>query len=383
LSTAPAALVAVMILSAAGVLPALALIGLRWIAIPLVPLTGAALAALAATGYLAVGGTFMVWFVGLAVVGALAVVAYWVTRPDRRPWAGTSRPRTPLAGWHRIAGVAGSVAILTSCAWCLRDLASPTVGFDARAVWLMTAGWFLQSHHQLLIDMRVPDLGVGQSAYPPLVSASTAVSWSVTGNHSMRLGVVVIALLNTCALATAAFALVECGRRVTGRLSTAATPPAATPGGTPTAGPLSLIRGRSWVALPMMVGVVSAVLLIFIAFGITEPFMTNGYADPLWSLAAVGAVAYGLQMQPGRSELGVVLVLVLVAGLSKDEGPHASHRGPGPDVLLLAVRDLGVPCPCNRRRDGPLPPCPGVGRTRGGGGRPAVIGNPASERSRE
>ena len=47
----------------------------------------------------------------------------------------------------------------------------------------------------------------------------------------------------------------------------------------------------------MVVGVVSAGLLVFVAFGITEPFMTNGYADPIWSLAAVGAVAYGLQLR--------------------------------------------------------------------------------------
>lgn len=336
MSTAPAALIAMMILSAAGLLPALALIGLRWIAIPLVPLTGAVAAAMAATGYLAVGGTFMVWFVGLAVVGVLVVVAYWVTRPERRPWARPARSQTPLVGWHRITGIAGAAAILASCAWCLRDLASPTVGYDARALWLTRAGWFLQSHHQLLIDMRDWYLVVGQSAYPPLLSASTAVSWSVTGNHSMRLGVVVIALLNTCALATAAFALVECGRRLATRLSTEGAPKAANPGRAPAAGSSSLNAGRSWVVVPMVVGVVSAVLLIFIAFGITEPFMTNGYADPLWSLAAVGAVAYGLQMHAGRSELGVVLVLVLVAGLSKDEGVATA----GALIVLMAIRGL-------------------------------------------
>ncbi len=78
----------------------------------------------------------------------------------------------------------------------------------------MRAGWFLQSHQQLLIKLRVRDVVLIQSAYPPLVSAATAVAWRVTGDQSMRLGVVVIALLNTCALAAAAFALVEAGRHV-------------------------------------------------------------------------------------------------------------------------------------------------------------------------
>ena len=65
--------------------------------------------------------------------------------------------------------------------------------------------------------------------------------------------------------------------------------------------PAPLERPRDWVRLlPLVVGVIVAVLLVFVAFGITEPFMTNGYADPIWSLAAVGAVAYGLQLQNSR-----------------------------------------------------------------------------------
>jgi hypothetical protein len=80
----------------------------------------------------------------------------------------------------------------------------------------------------------------------------------------------------------------------------------------------------------MVVGVVAAVLLVCVAFGITEPFMTNGYADPIWSLAAVGAVVYGLQMESGRIQQGTTLLLVLVAGLSKDEGVATA-------VLLIAI----------------------------------------------
>ena len=72
--------------------------------------------------------------------------------------------------------------------------------------------------------------------------------------------------------------------------------------------------------MPLLVGVIVAVLLVFVVFGITEPFMTNGYADPIWSLAAVGAVAYGLQLRKSRANQGVTLILVLVAGMSKDEG---------------------------------------------------------------
>jgi hypothetical protein len=331
MTTVSATIVAMVVLGAAGLLPTLALVGLRWITFPLVPLAGAVIAALAATVFVAVGGTFMVWFVALAAVVAAVTGFVWMRWPDRRPGAVEPESEGRFTPGYRLFGALGALGIVAACAWCLRDLSTPTVGFDARALWLTRAGWFLHSHQQLLTTLRAPTLVLGQSAYPPLVSASTAVSWSVTGNHSLRLGVVVTALLNTCALAVAAYALVECGRRAAGRL-------AATVGRAATA-------GRAWTAIPMVVGVVAAVLLVFIAFGITEPFMTNGYADPLWSLAGVGVVAYGLQMRTGRSEQGVVLVLVLVAGMSKDEGVVTA----GALIVLIALRRL-VTMPADRRR---------------------------------
>ncbi len=300
MSTTAAAVVTMAVLTAAGLLPTLALVGGRWMAVTLAPLTGAVVAGLAASGELAVGGALLAWFIGLAVAAALGVVALWAIRPELRPGAaGDGRAPFPAAA------AVGAVGILAACAWSLRALATPTVGFDARALWIMRAGWFLEPHHQLLVNLRLPSLLLDQTSYPPLVSASSAVAWSLTGVHTDRLGVVVVALLNACAVATAAYALVECGRRVATRRAT-------TDGPSPTGGLPAL--------LPLATGVVAAVLLVFIAFGITEPFITNGYADPLWSLAAVGAVAFGLQLPGARAYAGAAVILVLVAGLSKNEG---------------------------------------------------------------
>jgi hypothetical protein len=88
----------------------------------------------------------------------------------------------------------------------------------------------------------------------------------------------------------------------------------------------------------MVAGLVAAVLLIFISFGITEPFMTNGYADPIWSLAALGAVVYGLQMSGSRSEYGVVAILVLTAGMAKNEGVVTAAVL----IVLIALRQLSI-----------------------------------------
>ncbi len=331
MTTVPSTMVAMLVLSAAGALPTMALVGLRWITFSLAPLAGAVIAATAATGFLAVGGSFMGWFVALAAVGTALSLASWTKWPDRRPWAGGSGSRPPSIRGHRMAGAIGALGIVVASVWCLRDLSTPTVGFDARAVWLLRSGWLLHPHHQLLIAMRAPALLLGQSGYPPLVSAAGAVAWSVTGNQTMRLGVVVIALLNTCALATAAFALVELGRKFSARLS--------------------LAGDRSdtgfTTSLPMISGVAAGVLLIFIAFGINEPFMTNGYADPMWSLAALGAVVYGLQAGGGRSEQGAVAILVIVAGMSKYEGLVTATIL----IVLVTIRRLSaMPADHWRRR---------------------------------
>jgi hypothetical protein len=336
-STVPATVVALAVLSGAGLVPTVALVGLRWVTVPLVPLCGSVVAGAAATCFLAVGGTFMGWFVGLSVAGVAAAAAHWVLRPGSRPFPDQVDRGARRAGASSIGGALGAVAILGSCVWCLRGLATPTVGFDARAVWLLRAGWFLQSHQQLLVKMRVGDVVLIQSAYPPLVSAAAAVAASVTGDQSIRLGVVVVALLNTCALAAAAFAVVEAGRRFTGRLPVV-------PSGGLSHAPAGA-GSRVARAAPSAAGAVAAAALVFVAFGITEPFMTNGYADPLWSLAAVGAVAYGLQLGDRPPDRGATLILLLVTGMTKDEGLVTGAAL----IVLVGLRGLLTMTPDRRR----------------------------------
>ena len=332
MSVTAGATLTLAVLAAAGALPTLALVGTRWMVIPLAPLGGAVVAALAATVTLALGAPFMMWFVALSVVSSVAAVAIWVRWPSQRPRPGAGGEGLEHRRADRLAGVLGAVGILAASAWSLRALSSPTVGFDARALWIMRAGWFLHPHAQLLVDMRLPQLALNQSAYPPLVSAAGSVAWSITGDHTDRLAVVVTALLNTCALATAAFALVECGRQCHRSVADR------TPDGS---------RPHRWLRYaPLAAGVAAGVLLVPIAFGLTEPFMTNGYADPLWSLAALGALAYGLQLGDSRSNQGVTVLLLLVAGLSKDEGFVTAAALIG----VVALRRLATLDPDQRRR---------------------------------
>ncbi len=66
MTTVPATVVALAALSSAGLLPALSVVGLRVVTIPLLPLVGAIFAALAATCFMAAGGSLIAWFVALA-----------------------------------------------------------------------------------------------------------------------------------------------------------------------------------------------------------------------------------------------------------------------------------------------------------------------------
>ncbi|HEX4081469.1 MAG TPA: hypothetical protein VHX40_00780, partial [Acidimicrobiales bacterium] len=293
MGTAGGAVVAMVVLAAAGALPAATLVGVGWLTVPAAPLAGAVLAAASAAGCLAVGGPLLGWFVGLAVVAAVGTMAVWRRWPAacplrRRRGVGDGRGGGRPAG-HRAAGTAGAVVVLAATTWWLVALRAPTVGFDARTIWMLHGVWFLDGHRAALTALRSPAIPFAHASYPPLVGGSVAVSWLVTGDHGYRLGVVMVALLGACALAAAAWVAVEVGRRI-------------------------------GAAVACTAGVVVAGLLVLAAAGVAGPFATNGYADPLWASAAVGAVGFGLVL-PGRGrDAGAAVLLLAVAGLTKDEG---------------------------------------------------------------
>jgi hypothetical protein len=343
-----AAALTMLVLFAAGLLPTVSLTGVRPVTVVLAPLGGAVVAALAATFFVLAGWTFMAWFVVLAVLLAAVSAVRWAARPAARPWAiGGAGPRG--ADWWRrqLVWSFGALGAVVAGAVSLRALSAVTVGFDARAVWLLRGGWFLEPHRQAIANLTSADLPLVQTSYPPLVSATASVGRAVTGNDSLRLGVVVVALLNTCALLAAVLAVCDAGRRLAGRLAGGT----ASPDGGEVVDPRDAQdgrRGTSIVALaPGLVGAAAAVLLVLVAFGITEPFMTNGYADPIWSLAGVGALVYGLQL-PGRTvDRGAAALLVLVAGLSKNEGVAVA----GALAVLIALRAVVGWWRARRRED--------------------------------
>jgi hypothetical protein len=303
-SAAGAAALTVVVLALAGLLPVLALVGTRLIALPLSPLAGAVLAAVAAGCCVGVAGSLLTWFVVWSVAAAVVATVVLVLRPG-------SLRRLALDGrWELRPLVVGAAAVLLAAtAWALRTLRVPNIGFDARSIWLLHARWLAAGHNLVSADLRNHFFVVSHPTYPPLVSSVMAMTWVVSGTSTDRAAVVTLALLNGCALFVAGWGVVEAARRAVRRRHA------------------DLWRRRVLLGLGVMV----AALVVLVAGGVLGDFATNGYADPLWSLAAVGAVLFGLVLQPTASDLGVVVVLLGVAGLSKVEGTAVAI------VLLLAI----------------------------------------------
>jgi hypothetical protein len=293
LSTTEGAVLGLLVLSAGGALPALALARLRLVTIPLVPLCGALIASLAVTGMAGIGGTVGEWYIALSVLGAAAVALMWWRYPSLRPWGVGAENGEPIRWMYLAAGLGGlAVSVI-----CLSVLKSQSTGFDTRSIWLMHPIWYLQGHTKTVVTLRNAAYDFGHPPYPPLVGGTVALTWLVAGVKSYRLGVVMIALLNALVIFAAGTAMVELGSRLALRTSDASE------------------RSRA-----RLIGAVAMIGLMIMAFGLSSNIIANGYADALWAAAAVGAVAYGLVLPISAPSYGTALALASGAGLTKLEG---------------------------------------------------------------
>ena len=303
-----AGLLTLGVLALAGAMPVLYLVGPRVVAFPLMPLAGAVTCGIAAIGTVAFFGSLAAWFAVLTLAAALAAAVGFARHPERAH----GLVDAALAGLRAQTALAASVLVV-AVAWTLRTLKVPSVGFDAQAIWILHARWLSQGHAFASAAIENHFLVLSHPAYPPLVSAVMALAWRVTGTSSDRVAVLTVALVNGCALFVAGWGIVQAGRRAVASVRWSRTARAG----------LTL-----WV-------VAVAALTVTVAGGLLGVFATNGYADPLWSLSAVGAVLFGLTLPAGgRSELATAGVLVAVAGLTKLEGTAVAMVL----VLVLAAR---------------------------------------------
>ncbi len=286
-----------LVLAGAGLLPACALVEDGPTVLFSSVLCGALLAAFAALGELAVGSTITTWFVaGAAVANVAAAAVLWHRRrAGGAPHTTAGARADGHAGWVWAA----AVTLAGTCAWSLTALRAHLVGYDTHAIWVLHAMFAYGGHGQFLADLRRPAYGFSNPDYPPLASAAGALGFVVAGHVDYRQYVVLLAGLNAAAIALLGAGVARLARDLTSATARAA-------------------------------AVVVTAALSLVAFAIAGQYAVDGYADLLWSAAAVAAVVYGLVLPRRPSNLRVAWMAATVAALTKNEGLTAA-------VVVLAL----------------------------------------------
>ena len=281
-----------LLLTLSALVPSIAVAGVRPVTIFLAPLFGGLMAGFAAECELALGGTFVAWFIIIGVlVNLVSVMILALRHPGDRK--SQSRPAWQLLSidvelrspwpWITAIVIAGSVA------WPLRALRVPIIGFDARAIWTLHSLFIYGGHHTYLGSLKNPVYAFSNPDYPPLVPASGAFGFVIHGGSDIHLAVSLTAILNACALGVAACGIASVPRK----------------------------DASSW-ARAVAIGGGAAVCLI--GFGVNEASAVGGQADLLWAASALAATIYGLLLPPSSSHLAIGWICATVAALTKNEG---------------------------------------------------------------
>jgi len=262
-----------------GILPALAIARRSPALVFLAPLMGAGMAAVAAELELGVGLSLLTWYVVVAVTANVAVVAWWLT-------AGRSPPlASPPWTWSILT----MLVVLGALIVPLTSLRTGIIGYDGNAVWLTHTLMVSGGHHELLTGLRNAAYTFSNPDYPPLVPAAGALAFALVGRGDLRVAIEVTALLTACALGVVGAGVAAVGGR--GRPSS------------------------------RIAAVVAAGAVCMVGFSVTGIYYAvGGYADLLWSAAAVGAVVWGLVLPRSTQALVVAWICAGVASVTKNEG---------------------------------------------------------------
>jgi hypothetical protein len=256
------ALVAVVVL---GWPPAYALTGRLMLGTLLAPLTAGLLAALAAILMIVIGGRLWYWLVPVFV--ASVGLAFWLRR---------QQVQMPHAGPVDIAVL--TVPIVPPALSVLQ----PPIEWDAHAIWWTHAAALTRDAGYVRYMLGSDAFRPTHTDYPPLLPATVATGWTAGGVHFS-----VAQFVSTAVTLSAIVMLMYAVRTVTA------------------GGPVWASRGAAaatglmvWAGEPLLVAA--------------------GYADHLWSAAAV-AGALLLLLKPDAPKT-LPVVLLTAAALTKNEG---------------------------------------------------------------
>jgi hypothetical protein len=290
-------LVVIVGLGAPGFLLALAVAGASPVLVFLAPLIGAGLAAVAAVFELGVGGPLFIWYLVVAVIANVAVVALWLVR-SRFP-----APEDPPWMWSilTLAIVLGALIIP------LRAMRAPMIGWDANSIWLTHALMVSGGHHALVTGLKNPVYSFSNPDYPPLVPAAGALAFALFGRGDLHIAPGTTVLLNACALGVVGTGIATVGS-----------------------------RGRQ---LTRAGAIAAGGAICLVGFAVSGVYGVSGYTDLLWAAAAVGAVVWGLVLPRSNQALVVAWICAAVATLTKNEGLTTGLA----ILVLIALRYRPLP----------------------------------------
>jgi len=276
------ALVTVLLwLGISGALPAWVLARRSPVVVFLAPLVGSVLAAVAVELELVLDGPLLLWFI--LVVVMVNAGALWIQRIVERNQDPT------VTGWSWTWSLLTVGVLIGTMVIPLSGLRSPMIGFDANAIWLTHTLLVSSGHHTLIAGLQNFAYAPSNPDYPPLVPASGGLALSLFGTGSLRVAIEVTALLNACAVGVVGVGIAS-------------------------------IRGGGGRTATRSAALVVAAGLCLVGFALAGNYAVNGYADLLWSAAAVGAVVWGLVLPRSRQALAVAWACGMVASLTKNEG---------------------------------------------------------------
>jgi hypothetical protein len=261
-----------------GLLPALVIARRSPVAVFLAPLVGAAMAAVATELELAIAGSLVLWYIVVAIIVNAVAVGWWFARGRERDGG------QPAPEWVLLTAVAVGVALLIP----LNGLRARVFGWDAEQIWLTHAMMISGGHRELISSLTNHSYWSGNPDYPPLVPAAGALAFAFYGLGNLYIAVDMTVLLNVCAVGVVAVGI-----------ATVAS------------------AGRDIVKAS---GVAAGCAISVVAFAVSGIYGLNGYADLLYSAAAVGAIVWGLVLPRSPRALAVAWVCAVVASLTKNEG---------------------------------------------------------------
>ncbi len=281
-----ALLTVVLGLGVPGLLPALAVGRRSPVVILLAPVIGAVFAALAAGLELGIAGSLIDWYLLIALLANLAVIAWWVAARDSRPAPVLAAPRSwfPEWGWY----VVTVAALLGALAVPLIALRSHMIGWDSNSIWLTHALMISGGHHELLTSLKNHTYTFSNPDYPPLVPASGALAFKFFGMGSLLIAVDTTVFLTACALGLA-------GAGIAAAASDAS-------------------------PLPRAIAIATGAAVCIAGFAVANKYGIDGHADLLWAAAATAAIVWGLILPRSTQALAVSWICAIAASLTKNEG---------------------------------------------------------------